>query len=291
MNGFLNVLKPPGMSSAAVVGYVKRQLNQKKVGHAGTLDPEAAGVLPIMIGRATRLFEYLADKEKAYVAEIAFGAATDTQDAQGKVIQRGSNIPSQKDIEAVLGEFLGEIRQTPSAFSAIKQNGKPLYELARKGETVNVPERIVRVDAIALMEKVPNNGFMLKVDCGRGTYIRTMCHDIGKRLNCPAHMRFLLRTRSGAFGLDTAVTLEEIAQGKKNNLLPMDMPLTHFRSVQVPKQLWKKAINGGKMPADAFEDLCNMPVRVYMADRFMGMAQKQGDVLRYLTMVYDPEEE
>ena len=142
MNGFLNILKPPGMTSAAVVGYVRRMTGEKRVGHAGTLDPEAAGVLPIMIGRAARLFDYLVDKEKTYVAECAFGAATDTQDATGKIIATGENYPDFSAVQEAAEHLVGDIEQRPSIFSAIKQDGKPLYERARDGENVEAPVRI-----------------------------------------------------------------------------------------------------------------------------------------------------
>ncbi len=292
MNGFLNVLKPPGMSSAAVVGFVKSQLGKEKIGHAGTLDPEASGVLPIMVGRAARLFDYLADKEKTYMAEIAFGAATDTQDAQGQVIAFSDGLPTRAQVEGILHQFLGTITQTPSAFSAIKQNGRPLYELARKGEEVEVPKREIQVDKLTLLEQTGPDGFMLKVDCGRGTYVRTLCHDMGLALDCPAHMRFLLRMKTGAFDLETAMTLEEIKAYKDEGsliekLLPMDMPLKHMPRVEVPKKLWKPAINGAKMPADAFDGLPDRPFRLYMNDCFMGIAHLQDDVVRYRTMVYE----
>ena len=150
MNGFLNILKPPGMTSAAVVGYVRRMTGEKRVGHAGTLDPEAAGVLPIMIGRAARLFDYLVDKEKTYVAECAFGAATDTQDATGKIIATGENYPDFSAVQEAAKHLVGDIEQRPSIFSAIKQDGKPLYERARDGENVEAPVRIVHVESIEL---------------------------------------------------------------------------------------------------------------------------------------------
>ena len=139
MNGFLNILKPPGMTSAAVVAVVKRLTGEKRVGHAGTLDPEAAGVLPIMIGRAARLFDYLVDKEKAYVAECAFGYATDTQDATGVVIDEGTAYPTLEAVRAGADQLEGDTWQRPGMYSAIKQDGVPMYERARRGETVEVP--------------------------------------------------------------------------------------------------------------------------------------------------------
>ena len=131
MNGFINILKPPGMTSAAVVATLRRLTGGEKAGHAGTLDPEAAGVLPVMVGRAARLFDYLVDKEKEYVAEVAFGAATDTQDATGRIVAQGTSYPTRAQVEAALPSLTGDIRQRPSMFSAIKRDGKPLYALAR----------------------------------------------------------------------------------------------------------------------------------------------------------------
>lgn len=226
MNGFLNILKPPGMTSAAVVGYVRRMTGEKRVGHAGTLDPEAAGVLPIMIGRAARLFDYLVDKEKTYVAECAFGAATDTQDATGKIIATGENYPDFSAVQEAAKQLVGDIEQRPSIFSAIKQEGKPLYERARDGENVEAPVRIVHVESIELHEETPDHGVRMTIRCGRGTYIRSICDDLGKLTGCPAHMRFLLRAQSGVFTLDSAMTMEEAAayqaQGTlQTHLLPL----------------------------------------------------------------------
>jgi tRNA pseudouridine 55 synthase len=292
MDGFLNILKPPGMSSAAVVGFAKRHIDKQRVGHAGTLDPEAAGVLPIMIGRAARLFDYLADKEKTYTAEIAFGCATDSQDAQGQVTASSDKLPNREEIENVLPLFLGKITQTPSAFSAIKQNGRPLYELARKGETVIVPKREITVDTLTLLEQTSADGFMLRIECGRGSYVRTICHDIGSKLNCPAHMRFLLREKTGAFDLKSAMTLEEIKAYAESGtlaekLLPMDMPLMHMPRIDVPNGLFKAAKNGAKMPLGAFANVPEGYFRLYMAGHFMGIAHAENEVLRYRTMVYE----
>ena len=170
MNGFFNILKPPGMSSAAVVAVMRRLTGEKRTGHAGTLDPEAAGVLPIMTGKAARLFDYLVDKEKEYEAVCAFGTSTDTQDAAGTVLETSTNYP---DIEAVREKvhlLTGEIRQRPSMYSAIKVGGKPLYARARRGEDVEVPERTVTVKSIEITGEEPDHGIALRIRCGRGTY-------------------------------------------------------------------------------------------------------------------------
>ena len=241
MNGFINILKPPGMTSAAVVATLRRLCAGEKAGHAGTLDPEAAGVLPVMMGRAARLFDYLVDKQKEYVAEVAFGTATDTQDATGRVIARGENYPTRAQIEAALPALTGEIRQRPSMYSAIKREGTPLYALARRGEEVEVPERVVRVDALRLMDETERHGWMLHIRCGRGTYVRSICHDLGTLVGCPAHMRFLLRSQSGFFTLDSAMTLEEAQAAADAGILaqrmiPLDAPLGHMNRAQAPGQ-------------------------------------------------------
>lgn len=288
MNGFLNILKPPGMTSAAVVAVVRRLSGEKHVGHAGTLDPEAAGVLPVMIGRAARLFDYLVDKEKTYVAEAAFGTATDTQDATGTVIAEGDAYPTYAQVQAASRQLVGDIMQRPSMYSAIKQDGKPLYMLARKGQDVEVPLRQVHVEAIELMGETAGHGVLMRVDCGRGTYIRSICNDLGELLGCPAHMRFLLRAKSGVFDLSTAMTMEELAdyaaQGElASHLLPLDMPIQHMRRVDAPKTLDKLVRNGVKLPIRALQGAKGMPegavTRVYMNDEFWGIAAREEDVL------------
>ncbi len=289
MNGFLNVLKPPGMTSAAVVSYVKRITKEKHVGHAGTLDPEAAGVLPLMLGRATRLFDYLVDKEKSYIAEVAFGASTDTQDAQGTIMETGENYPDMDKVRTASLSLVGDIEQTPSMYSAIKVGGKPLYSLAYKGEKVEVPSRIVHVSRLEVMEERERHGFLIHVDCGRGTYIRSICDDLGKLNGCPAHMRFLLRSRSGAFNLENSMTLEEISAYAQEGILdekilPLDMPLMHLQQVRLPEQLRKLALNGARLKiADHVPD--NVPLRTYLGNTFLGITHASGGELVWKTLI------
>ena len=288
MNGFLNILKPPGMTSAAVVAVTRRLTGEKRVGHAGTLDPEAAGVLPIMIGRAARLFDYLVDKEKTYVAEVAFGAATDTQDATGRVVAEGTAYPTLTQVEEAAAKLTGDIWQRPSAFSAIKRDGKPLYELARKGQEVDAPLRQVHVERITLHGEQPEHGVLMTVQCGRGTYIRSICHDMGELVGCPAHMRFLLRSQSGAFDLSTAMTLEEAAAYAEvgtlaEHLLPLDAPIQHLPRLDAPEYLARLVMGGAKLPCakmkDAEELPENQPVRIYLSGAFWGIAARERDQL------------
>ena len=275
MDGFLNVLKPPGLSSGTVVAIVKR-VTGEKAGHAGTLDPEACGILPVMVGKATRLFDFMVEKQKTYLAEIAFGSATDTQDAQGKVIEKGTDTPTLEAVRAVLPRFTGDILQTPPMFSALKMGGETLYKLALKGRTAEIPARPIHVDRIELLSETPRHGMLLRVVCGRGTYIRTLCNDIGQALGCPAHMRFLLREQTGAFTLDTAVTIEELKAGDTEKyLLPLDTPLRHLARYDVPARLHKLCLNGVRLrpdewPGDAPEGAF---VRLYIDDRLIGISR------------------
>ncbi len=292
MNGFINVLKPPGMTSAAVVACVKRLSGEKHIGHAGTLDPEAAGVLPLMLGRATRLFDDLVDKEKGYIAEIAFGAATDTMDAQGQIVETGENYPSLEAVRAAAEQLTGDIEQTPSMYSAIKVDGKPLYARAYKGETVEVPSRVVHVERLEVVEERPNHGFLLHIACGRGTYVRSLCDDLGRLTGCPAHMRFLLRTRSGAFSLDTSLTLEEIRSYSEagilqEKILPLDAPLMHLPEVRLPLSLSKQALNGARLSRPS--NLSGLPeetrVRTYLGDTFLGLTRIQDEELVWKVLI------
>lgn len=289
--GFLNVLKPPGMSSAQVVGYARRLLGGVKAGHAGTLDPEAAGVLPLMIGKATRLFDDLQDKDKEYVAEVAFGVATDTQDAQGVPVARGDRWPDEAAIAAVLPRFTGEILQTPPMYSALKQDGRRLYDLARRGREAAVPARKVTVYALRLTGLTPGHGALLSVCCSRGFYVRTLCRDLGEALGCPAHMRFLLRTRSGPFALDTALTLEALAEKAAQGtlagcLLPPEAGIVHMPMAEVPLDLAKAVRNGGHVPWARFAAQgvdAERPFGLRLEGALLGVARRQGEEVKVRT--------
>ncbi|MDR2506146.1 MAG: tRNA pseudouridine(55) synthase TruB [Oscillospiraceae bacterium] len=227
-DGILNLLKPSGMTSSDAVGFVKRVMREAglqnaamqarrdtpvkktKVGHGGTLDPEAAGVLPILIGGATKLFDQMTDKRKTYIGELVFGWSTDTQDAQGETLETSDDIPTEERLLAVLPSFIGEISQVPPKYSALKVNGSAAYDLARSGRDFTLEARRAMVYGIELLDRVSRDTFLLKVECGRGTYIRTLFHDIGRALNCPAHMGFLLRTQAGELTIDEARTPAEI---------------------------------------------------------------------------------
>lgn len=231
-SGFLNILKPPGMSSHDVVSFIRRIYQTKKVGHAGTLDPGAAGVLPIAIGKATRLIEYMADENKSYRAELTFGYSTDSGDEHGALLYKTTNfaIPSINEFNAILKFFLGEIKQIPPMHSAIKINGTKLYELARKGIVADIPERIIRINALTFQHK-DKDKFIFDIDCSKGTYIRSLCIDIGKKFDIPAIMSFLIRTRVGSFSIENAITLEKISKDPAKYILDIDSVLNKLPAV------------------------------------------------------------
>ncbi|HWI51430.1 MAG TPA: tRNA pseudouridine(55) synthase TruB [Symbiobacteriaceae bacterium] len=223
MDGILNLLKPPGMTSHDVVSVVRRVLGIKKVGHTGTLDPGVAGVLPICVGRATRLAEFIAGEDKAYRAEITFGVSTDTQDSFGTVLtEADAGHLSKGDIAYTITKFQGPIMQVPPMVSAVKVDGKRLYELAREGVEVERQARPVTIHRLQLLDFRPGPRPVAFVDvvCSKGTYIRTLAHDMGQALGVGAHMSYLVRTRSGPFALEQAATLEELAAGKAAMLSP-----------------------------------------------------------------------
>ncbi|MGN1248466.1 MAG: tRNA pseudouridine(55) synthase TruB [Candidatus Spyradocola sp.] len=285
-DGFLNLLKPPGMTSSDAVVMVRKTLPKgAKVGHMGTLDPEAAGVLPIGIGTATRLFDYVSDKQKTYRAEVCVGAATDTQDATGAVTQRGSGV-SEAQFLAVLPRFIGNVEQVPSMYSAIKVDGRKLYQAARAGQDVAVPVRTVRIDAIDYIAQTGENRFLIDVHCGRGTYIRTLCHDIGRALGTCAHMSFLLRTQSGVFSMDGAVTPEEFLAGNAT-LLPCDAPLSHIARVTVSEKLERAVRNGNAIRMEGWKQRFDEGtlLRVYLGGRFAGMGVAQEGAIRFKCML------
>ena len=255
MNGFINLNKPTGRTSSDLVVFVRKRLPKgTAVGHGGTLDPEASGVLPVCVGTATRLFDYIIDKQKTYVARIRLGVETDTQDATGRVVaERPVNV-DEDALRATLPRFTGEIEQVPPMYSAIKRDGRRLYQLARKGQTVAVEPRRCRVDGIEYLGFEGDDTYLLKINCGKGVYIRTLCHDIGRALGCGAHMRSLQRVAAGIFHIEDALTPEAVdtlaAEGRlKAALIPLDAPLEHLPAVRVSEACRHAVLNGNPLRA------------------------------------------
>ena len=209
-NGVIIIDKPQGWTSMDVCAKLRGIFREKRVGHAGTLDPMATGVLPVFLGRATRAVEFAADGAKEYHAVLRLGTVTDTQDVTGNVLKTNSVTVTAADIEAVLPRFRGDIEQIPPMYSAIKVDGKKLYDLARKGKEVERKPRPVTIHALELGEQLSDTDFRLRVECSKGTYIRTLCHDIGQALGCGATMAELRRTCAAGYTLERAVTLEQV---------------------------------------------------------------------------------
>lgn len=211
-NGVIIIDKPRDWTSMDVCAKLRGIFHEKRVGHGGTLDPLATGVLPVFVGRATRGVEYVTEGEKEYIARLLLGTVTDTQDVTGTVLERREAQVGRRELEAVLPRFTGDILQVPPMYSAIKRQGKKLYELARKGVTVERPPRPVTISALEVVEDDSDkeNAFTLRVVCSKGTYVRTLCHDIGQALGCGGCMSDLRRTRVGAFLIGDAVTMETL---------------------------------------------------------------------------------
>lgn len=230
MEGIINVLKPPGMTSHDVISYLRRILGIRKIGHSGTLDPQAAGVLPVCVGDATRLADYLGGK-KSYLCEMTLGIATDTEDAWGARIQEkpvpALDLPM---VEAAAKQFIGCLSQQAPAYSAIKVHGQPLYKAARRGEETAVIFRDIQIDQLKILN-VQEKKIRFWVECGKGTYVRTLCRELGEALGTVAHMSFLLRTSVGAFILEEASTLEEIAELKEKLLMPKELAVQALPAV------------------------------------------------------------
>ena len=222
MNGILLVDKPSGWTSNDVVCKLKGVLHERRTGHSGTLDPMATGLLPVFVGKATKAVEFAEKDRKTYIAGIVFGIVTDTQDITGNILSECECDISQEEFLKASADFIGDIRQIPPMYSALKHNGRRLYDLARKGMEVERPPRDITVYDISLLEK-QEKGFLFSVSCSAGTYVRTLCHDIGQKLGCGASMSSLRRTECGLFRVENAYTLEQIqiyaSEGRAEELL------------------------------------------------------------------------
>ncbi|ADD02448.1 tRNA pseudouridine synthase B [Thermoanaerobacter mathranii subsp. mathranii str. A3] len=241
MEGILNILKPPGMTSHDVVDFIRKIYNTRKVGHTGTLDPDAAGVLPVCVGGATKFVSYLVEQDKRYRFEITFGFSTDTLDKSGKIIKSGPvRFLKEKELRQVLREFEGKIKQIPPIYSAKKIKGKKLYEYAREGKIIDIPPIEVTIYNIDLVEYESPYQVLIDVKCSKGTYVRALVRDICEKLNMPGYMSMLIRTEVGAFRIEDAYTLEEIKE-KKPSLQPIDkfikLPSVHLNKIEAEKIL------------------------------------------------------
>ncbi|MFC3882529.1 tRNA pseudouridine(55) synthase TruB [Bacillus songklensis] len=260
MEGVLVLNKPKGFTSHDCVFKVRKLLRTKKVGHTGTLDPDVTGVLPICIGRATKIVEYLTAATKTYEGDVTIGFSTTTEDASGELVEKKAVTSpiTKEDILGVLQSLTGTIEQTPPMYSAVKINGKKLYEYARAGIEVERPTRAITIHELTLLDgrqvfEGETISFRFRVTCSKGTYVRTLAVMIGEKLGYPAHMSDLIRTASGPFTLDDCLTFEEIEEYVEKHeiqqyLLPIEKALFHLPKLQINDKLAEKVKNGAVLP-------------------------------------------
>lgn len=275
MNGILNVLKPPGMTSHDVVSYIRKVTGIKRIGHTGTLDPGAAGVLPICIGKSTKIVDFIMNDKKIYICELTLGNKTDTYDKYGNFINSSWNSIDDFDIstfEGILEDFKGEIMQRPPAYSAIKVNGRRAYDLARMGKSVELPERKVTIFDIKVIKySLPR--ILMEIKCSKGTYIRSICSDIGDRLGYGGYMSFLIRTATGKFNLYNSCILDEINKDNIDKFLVSPDYTLDFKEIYIEESFTNKVLNGNSIfigNSNLYNN--NEMVKIYIKpDRFIGI--------------------
>ena len=290
MTGILLVDKPVGFTSHDVIAKLRGVLHERRLGHAGTLDPMATGLLVVFAGRATRAVQFAESQSKRYFATMRTGIVTDTQDITGNVLETSEVEISEEMLYKLLPEFTGALLQTPPMYSAVKQNGKKLYELARKGIEVERKSREIIIHSLEYQRHIEND-FQLSIECSKGTYIRTLCHDIGARLGCGATLSSLRRTKSGDFSVEDAHTLDKIIecsqQGRAQELfLPVDSLFSEYAQLTIDEKQKAKCLCGNSFPA-------NMPdgvYRVYDEDgAFMMLGEAKEGLLTTIKSFFEIE--
>ncbi len=280
MDGIINIYKERGFTSHDVVAKARGILKERRIGHTGTLDPEAEGVLPLCIGRATKIVPYLTDADKCYEAEVILGAYTTTEDATGEVVATFDVTVTAEQVEKVVASFIGKYTQVPPMYSAIKLNGVRLYELARQGIVVDRPSRDVEIYSCEIIEPLIDNKFKIRVRCSKGTYIRTLCTDIGKKLGCGAHMGQLLRTKVGSYAIEDSLRLADLSRDNLK-LTSIESMFEHYDKVIAKESVSKMLYNGNpifeKDIQNPVSNSCKM-VRIYdSTGNFIGLYKRAGD--------------
>jgi tRNA pseudouridine55 synthase len=276
MQGLLLIDKPQGITSFSAVSAVKRAAKEKRVGHTGTLDPMATGVLPILLGKATALSSIMLDADKRYIATIKLGVATDTCDITGTVLNTGNVSCNNEDVEKALLHFTGEIEQTPPMFSAIKKDGVRLYDLARKGESVEIPSRNITVFSLKLLSQLnSNNEFTVECHVSKGTYIRSLARDIGEYLGCGATLSALRRTFASGFNINACIALENLNnENIEKHILSEETAVMHLREIAVTEKQAIRFCNGGQLGFERIK-VCNIKenemFRVKYHDKLLGI--------------------
>ena len=288
-NGILVIAKSAGWTSQDVAAKLRGVFHERRVGHGGTLDPMATGVLPVFIGRATRAAEFLESAEKEYVAGLRLGVVTDTQDTSGTVLETNSVCVTRAQLEAALRQFLGPIEQIPPMYSAIKINGQKLYELARRGQEVARRPRSITIHALELLEG-EGADWTIRVRCSKGTYVRTLCHDLGRALGCGGCMSSLRRTRAGSFTLAQAVTMQQVldfaaGQDPQQLLMPVDAVFAAHPPLIVTLGQAAKLKNGAQVKDWQFQP---GTYRVYAEDgEFLLLGRVEGGVLTTIKSFFE----
>ncbi len=280
MNGFFNIYKSSGTNSTFIVNKIKR-ITKTPCGHMGTLDPMASGVLPVAVGKSTRLFDYLTDKIKVYIAEFTFGYETDTLDATGTTLSTTQNLPTKEQIQGVLTKFIGLIDQVPPKYSANSINGKRGYELARKGVDFTPKTKQVNVYSFVLLEQISADKFTFKIECGKGTYIRSLCRDLAYELNSLGTMSSLERIQSGVFTKENSISVEDLEREPEKYLIPADSVLS-YEKIYLTDQQTKKMLNGVFDITTYSKDKF---YRVYSPTEFLGIGWVDNGVLKIKSYV------
>ena len=281
-NGIIIIDKPAGWTSMDVCAKLRGILKTKKIGHAGTLDPMATGVLPVFVGQATRAVSFAEGGEKEYVAGLRLGRTTNTQDTEGETLTQAPVTVRREELEAVLPRFTGEISQIPPMFSAIKINGQKLYDLARQGKEVERKARAVTIFALEVVEQVSETDYILRIRCSKGTYVRTLCHDIGQALGCGGCMFSLRRTMAAGFTLDESVTLEQMQEGGEALLRPTDSLFRDRPDYRLKTEKQEERCRNGN-PFFIQENLPEGEYRIYGREgEFLCLSRLQGDTMTSL---------
>ncbi len=277
-NGIIIIDKPSDWTSMDVCAKIRGILREKRVGHGGTLDPMATGVLPVFVGQATRAVEFSENSRKEYVAGLRLGLVTNTQDTSGETVETYPVSVSREDVERAMTAFVGGIQQIPPMFSAIKINGQKLYDLARKGQEVERKPRSITIYELELLEQVNETDYLIRCVCSKGTYIRTLCHDIGHSLGCGGTMYSLRRTMAAGYTLAQAVTLEDVQERGEAVLLPTDSIFTQYPALQLKSAKQEKRVRNGNAFTD--ESVPDGTYRVYGLDgTFLCLSQAKDGTL------------
>lgn len=287
MIGFINVNKPQGISSAGVVGCIKHNFKLDKIGHMGTLDPLACGVLPIAVGKATRLFDYFLNKQKTYIVEAEFGYETHSLDLGTEVEKNTTIIPSYKEICDTTSKFLGVIKQLPPIYSAKNINGEKAYNLARKGQNVQLKPVDVEIFKFECLEDLGKNKFKFLIECSSGTYVRSLIRDLAYNLNSLATVTFLQRAKTGAFDINNSVNLDDLLKSNINDyIVPIEKVFSNYKIIDVNETDFFKLKNG--LTIDSGVDDKNIFIRYKTS--ILGIADAINGKLKLKTYLYDEED-